>query len=179
MVTTNGPALSIGADAGLLDEPRAAAVTKALEGSGLSAQPMFAYLANTLRVGDREIPYSLVTALNDPNGSNDSNGSNDPNEIVLTDWAANDLNAKPGDSVTMEYYLYDEGQIVTRTATFRVARIVPLSTGDRDMAPTFPGHQRLADARVMGSAVPGGPSSQCARRTSASGSSIERRRRPS
>ena len=39
----------------------------------------------------------------------------------------------------MEYYLYEEGQIVTRSATFRVARIVPLSTGDRDMAPTFPG----------------------------------------
>ncbi len=97
---------------------------------------MFAYLANTLRVGDREIPYSLVTALNDSNGSN---APNDTNEIVLTDWAANDLNAKPGDALTLEYYLYDQGQTVTRSATFRVARIVPLSTGDRDMAPTFPG----------------------------------------
>src|SRR5688572_18251684 len=136
VLTTPGPALSIGADAGLLDAPRAAAVTKALTGSDLSVQPMFAYLANTLRVGDREIPYSLVTALNDPNDTNDPN---DPNAIVLTDWAARDLNAKPGDSVTMEYYLYDEGQVVTRSAMFRVARIVPLSTGDRDMAPTFPG----------------------------------------
>ena len=139
VVTTHGPALSIGADAGLLDAPRAAAVTKALEGSGLIAQPMFAYLANTLRVGDREIPYSLVTAVNDSHGPNDTNDTNDTNEIVLTDWAANDLNAKPGDSLTMEYYLYDQGQTVTRSATFRVARIVPLSTGDRDMAPTFPG----------------------------------------
>ncbi len=40
-------------------------MTKALEGTGLRAQPMFTYLANTLRVGDREIPYSLVTALNE------------------------------------------------------------------------------------------------------------------
>jgi putative ABC transport system permease protein len=132
-LTTDGPALSIGADAGLLDAPRAAAVTKALDGSGLHAQPMLAYLANTLRVGDREIPYSLVTALNDPNDPND------PNAIVLTDWAARDLNAKAGDSVTMEYYLYDEGEVVTRDAMFRVSKIVPLSTGDRDMAPTFPG----------------------------------------
>jgi ABC-type lipoprotein release transport system permease subunit len=131
--TTEAPVLSIGADAGLVDDPRAAAVTKALEGTGLRAQPMFTYLANTMRVGDREIPYSLVTALNDPNIEND------PNDIVLTDWAAVDLNAKPGDALTMDYYLYEDGQIVTRAATFRVAKIVPLSVGDRDMAPTFPG----------------------------------------
>ena len=56
--TVTGPssALSIGADSGLLDEARAAAVAKALEGTGLSAQPMFTYLANSLRVGDREVP---------------------------------------------------------------------------------------------------------------------------
>lgn len=138
-LTTGMPALSVGADAGLLDEPRAAAVTKALEDTGLHAQPMLTYLANTLRVGDREIPYSLVTAVNDPNVTNDSNDSNDSNEIVLTDWAAKDLNAKPGDSLTMEYYLYEDGQIATRIAEFRVSKIIPLGTGDRDMAPTFPG----------------------------------------
>jgi ABC-type lipoprotein release transport system permease subunit len=133
VLTAPTPALSIGADGGLLDEARTAAVTKALSGTSFRAQPMFTYLANTLRVGDREIPYSLVTALNDPNVSND------PNEIVLTDWAARDLNARPGDALTMEYYLYENGQIVTRSAPFRVSLIVPLSAGDRDMAPTFPG----------------------------------------
>jgi ABC-type lipoprotein release transport system permease subunit len=161
-LTIGGPTLSVGADAGLIDDPRAAAVTKALDGTGLRAQPMFTYLANTLRVGEREIPYSLVTALNGPNPpsppasalrlaqgrpersrgtarQDPSNDSNDPNEIVLTDWAATDLNAKPGDSLTMEYYLYEDGQIVTRSASFRVAKVVPLSAGDRDMAPMFPG----------------------------------------
>ena len=132
-VNVGVPALSVGADAGLVDDQRAAAVTRALDGTGLQAQPMFTYLANTLRVGDREVPYSLVTALSD------SNSPTDPNGIVLTDWAANDLGAKPGDSLTMEFYLYEDGQIVTRTASFRVERIVPLGAGDRDMAPTFPG----------------------------------------
>ena len=138
-VTGPSSAFSIGADGGLLDEARTAAVTKALEGTGLRAQPMLTYLANSLRVGDREIPYSLVTALNDPNDSNSASDPNDPNAIVLTDWAARELAAKPGDPLTMEYYLFEAGQIVTRTATFRVATIVPMSTGDRDMAPSFPG----------------------------------------
>jgi ABC-type antimicrobial peptide transport system permease subunit len=139
-LTAAGPALSIGADAGLLDASRVAAVKKALDGSSVRAQPMFAYLANTLRVGDREIPYSLVTALDDSSGApRSSSATPGQDEIVLTDWAAKDLNAKPGDSLTMEYYLYDQDEIVTRSAMFRVSTIVPLSTGDRDMAPTFPG----------------------------------------
>jgi ABC-type lipoprotein release transport system permease subunit len=139
-LAAGSPTLSIGADAGLLDDPRAAAVTKALEGTGLRAQPMFTYLANTMRVGDREIPYSLVTAVTPPSpAASARQAANDSNEIVLTDWAAKDLNGKPGDALTMEYYLYEDGHIVTRTANFRVAKVVPLSTGDRDMAPTFPG----------------------------------------
>ena len=39
----------------------------------------------------------------------------------------------------MEYYLFEDGQIVTRTAALRVTGIVPVSAGDRDMAPSFPG----------------------------------------
>ena len=170
-------AFSIGADAGLLDAPRAAAVTKALEGSGLSVQPMFTYLANTLRVGDREVPYSLVTAVNDPNGSNAPNSSNDPTAIVLTDWAAKDLGAKPGDSVTMEYYLFEDGQIVTRRAALRVTDVVPVSTGDRDMAPTFPG---ISDSPTLESWIRHFRLTfvASARRTSGTGSSTEQRQRP-
>jgi ABC-type lipoprotein release transport system permease subunit len=126
--------VSIGADAGLLDDTRVAAVRQAYTASSLRAEPMLTYLANSMRVGDREVPYSLVTALNGPNGSNDSNG------IVLNEWAAKELNARPGDRLTIEYYLFeDPGQLVTRTATFAVSRIVGIEAGDRDMAPTFPG----------------------------------------
>src|SRR6188474_1384392 len=55
--------LSIGSAAGLLDEAHAKAAASALEGTGMQAGALFTYLANSLRVGDREVPYSLVTAL--------------------------------------------------------------------------------------------------------------------
>ena len=55
--------LSIGSAAGLLDEAHAKAATSALQGTGMQAGALFTYLANSLRVGDREVPYSLVTAL--------------------------------------------------------------------------------------------------------------------
>ena len=126
-------ALSVGSSAGVVDEAHAAAVNKALEANGSKGKTLFTYLANTMRVGDREIPYSLVTAI-------DNGQESAPDSIVLNEWAASDLHARVGDPLTMDYYAWEEpGQLVTRSAMFRVAAIVPIATGDRDMAPTFPG----------------------------------------
>ncbi len=76
-----------------------------------NAQPAIAYLANTLVVGKRTIPYSIITGI-------DSRAKIGPlldnegqpivladDEIVLNDWAANDLQAKPGDLVTVTFYM--------------------------------------------------------------------------
>ena len=64
----------------------------------------------------------------------------DPNDILLTEWAARDLQVAPGDRVSLEYYLWtDGGQLVTRSADFRLAGIVPTGAGSRDLVPTFPG----------------------------------------
>ncbi|HYJ93060.1 MAG TPA: FtsX-like permease family protein, partial [Vicinamibacterales bacterium] len=135
--------LSIGSAAGLLDEAHAKAATSALEGTGMQAGALFTYLANSLRVGDREVPYSLVTALDlsaiqqppQPVQSNDSKDS-----IVLNDWAAGELKARAGDIVTMEYYAWEEpGRLVTKTTTLNVTGVVPVERGDRKMAPTYPG----------------------------------------
>jgi len=135
--------LSVGSAAGLLDEAHAKAATSALQGTGMEASALFTYLANSLRVGDREVPYSLVTALDlgaiqqlpQPAQSDDSR-----NSIVLNDWAAAELKARAGDTVTMEYYAWEEpGRLVTKTTTLNVAGIVPIDRGDRKMAPTYPG----------------------------------------
>ncbi|HEX5110291.1 MAG TPA: FtsX-like permease family protein [Vicinamibacterales bacterium] len=133
--------ITLGSAGGLLDD-RQAAAAEAARGTGMRAQPLMTYLANTLRVGDRETPYSLVTALDlyaiVRTEANDPNDPNDP--IVLTDWAASDLHARAGDRLTLEYYAWEEpGHLVTRSAEFRVAGVVPLGVGDRDMAPAFPG----------------------------------------
>jgi putative ABC transport system permease protein len=124
--------VEVGTPAGLLDDVRAAAVEKAVAGLGLRGISVFTYLANGLRIGDREIPYSLVTAtdlLPIP-----------PDGIVLNEWAASDLRARAGDALVMDYFAWEEpGQLATRSAPLRVAQIVPVATGDRDLAPLYPG----------------------------------------
>src|SRR5687768_14646037 len=127
----NGGGLSVESDAGLLTDQQVEAAQAGLTQAGAGSTPVFTYLANTLRVGDREIPYSLVTAM-------DSAISGEG--IVLSEWAATDRGAKPGDALTMEYYVWeDPGQLVTRSTELRVERIVPTGFGDRDLAPVLPG----------------------------------------
>jgi hypothetical protein len=48
----------------------------------------------------------------------------------------------------MEYLVWEEpGRLVKRTADFRIDRIVPIETGQPDMAPTFPGITDAAGLR--------------------------------
>ncbi len=140
----SGGVLSVESSALMLSAPVVAAVEKTASDLSLQRASVFAYLANTLRVGKREIPYSLVAAL-DPSlypGAADFDG------IVLSDWAASDLGARPGDRLTMEFFVWeDEGRVATREAAFQVESVVPMEgiAGDRDLAPSYPGISETDD----------------------------------
>ncbi len=129
-------ALSLETDSALLPDAlaeRAAATAGAL---GLRTEPVLTYLANAIRANGREIPYSVVTAL----GSAPAPPA--PDGITLNQWAARELGAKPGDAVSLDYYVWkSDGRLHTESATFRLAQVVPLDgeAGDRDFAPEYPG----------------------------------------
>ncbi|MBI1790258.1 MAG: FtsX-like permease family protein, partial [Acidobacteria bacterium] len=104
---------------------------------GLAVSPVFTYLANTIRIRERAIPYSLVAAT----------GPTQPEQssILLNEWAARDLQAKPGDTVTLDYYLWKEdGRLVTESAQFVFQGAV--NRYDRDLAPEYPG---MTDAKSL------------------------------
>lgn len=145
-------ALVVEADAGLLDRRRADAVDKAAAAMGLRPQPVLTYLANTLRVRDRQVPYSLIAAVDleaivpEPPPDPDSS----PPSIVINDWTARDLGAQVGDPLTLEYYVWqDPGYLETKTAAFRIAAIVPIAgaAADHDLSPSYPG---ITDADTLG-----------------------------
>lgn len=138
-----GQALSVERDQALLDDPLTVAAQKAAASVGLSTQPVLTYLANTVRAGEREIPYSLVSAVDGPaweEVAGDTPAAADA--IVLDDWAARDLSARPGERVTLVYYVWlEEGRLEERSADFRLARVAPMSglAADRDLTPEYPG----------------------------------------
>ncbi|MCG6927291.1 MAG: ABC transporter permease [Acidobacteria bacterium] len=130
----------------LVDDALAETARTVAARQGLKVSEIFVYLANTLRVGEREVPYSLVAAL-DPEtlggltrGEVPSGGERPP--IVLNDWAAADLHAKPGDTVTLDYFLWEEeGQLTTASADFELIAVTPMAgiAADRNLVPEYPG----------------------------------------
>ncbi|HEU0119163.1 MAG TPA: ABC transporter permease [Bryobacteraceae bacterium] len=107
---------------------------------GLRAESFLIYMANAIRTPSASIPYSLVVAKeNVPEGT-----------IVLNEWAAWQLQAKLGDPVTLDYFLWkQEGRLTTASNTFIVNGVQPRDLlGDRQMAPDYPGisdTQNLSD----------------------------------
>ncbi len=128
-------ALSVETASAVMSDAVVETVEKA---AGTNAEPIFSYVVNSIRVGDREVPYSIVTGIGHQDG------------ISLDDWAAKDLNAKAGDEVTLIYYYWEpSGSLVTRSAKLSLAKVVPM-TGlavDRDLTPEYPG---ITEAQTIG-----------------------------
>ncbi len=130
----------------LIDDQTAAHALSLGKTLGLLQRPVFSWLANSIRTGAAEIPYSLVAGVDDATLA-EINGDRaipqvEGTPIVLNQWAATDLNAKPGDTVTIAYYVWSaEGRLETQSAEFTVASITALSglAADRTFAPEYPG----------------------------------------
>jgi putative ABC transport system permease protein len=108
---------------------------------GLHVEPIYSYLANAIRSGAREIPYSVVAADDDFFMNRPSVTGNLP-PILLNDWAAKDLGIQPGAPVSLDYYVWlDDGQLHSESARFQLAGILPISgaAADRNLTPDYPG----------------------------------------
>jgi ABC-type lipoprotein release transport system permease subunit len=135
--------VSVESEGGVIDDALADRAAKAATAAGLRPEPIMTYLVNTIRLGSREVPYSLVTGLDLQVIAPDVRAEEtDRPPIVLNEWAARDLGARPNDTITLEYFVWvDPGRLVEQTADFQVAAIVPLSgaADDRQLAPDYPG----------------------------------------
>jgi len=143
------PAVEVRTDRIFLDDPTAKSALSAAPG----ARGVLSYFVNELRAGTRATPYSIVSAVATdpvPPGMADD-------EVVINQWLATDLQAKPGDSVTIRYFIAGpQRKLVEQTATFRVRSVVPIAgaAADRNLMPQFPG---VADSENCRDWEPGIP----------------------
>jgi len=126
--------------------------------SGTNPVAVLTYLANEIAIETTDngsknvqaIPYSTVSAV-DPilfsqwrrgAPAHQQETSLGAGQIVLTDWAAEDLGAKLGDRITLTYLkTADLGELETGRETFRLSGILELSgaVADSGFSPTYPG----------------------------------------
>ncbi len=138
------PAVLVESASGIVSEPLDTAARTAASTLGLAGTQVFTYLANTIRKGDRQIPYSLITAMDLallPKPSAPA-AVTSGETIVLNEWAARELAAVPGDAIEIEYYLWDPTTgLTTSRAAFTLGAVVPIAgiAADRRLAPEYPG----------------------------------------
>jgi ABC-type lipoprotein release transport system permease subunit len=150
--------LSLESDGALVTDELAHAAHATADAMKLREVGVFSYLANSIRANGREVPYSLVAAISDDEFNRiartgvsvtddvkqvegETNGEKFP-PIILNEWAARDTGAGLEDVGELDYYLWrEEGRLVTETARFRVAAIVPIKglAADRNLTPEYPG----------------------------------------
>ncbi len=132
-----------------LEEAVVEAVRRAVEGAG----GILTYFVNSMSVGGRRNSYSMVTAAGSPWTPADLADD----EIVLNQWLAEDLDAAPGDRLTMKYYAVGIGrELVEKEAGFVVKSIVPLSGiyADPGLMPDFPGLKDAENCRDWDTGFP-------------------------
>ena len=136
----------VGRASGIVDDGLARAAEQAAADLDLPVRPVEAYIATAIRAGDRQVPYSMVAALDldavapgpialrpdtaargaDETEPNDQSPLDDP-PIVLNSWAARDLDVSPGDTIWLSYHVWEpEGSLRTEMARFRLAAVVPI-----------------------------------------------------
>ena len=112
-------------------------------------QEVFTYLANWIQAGSRRIPYSTVTAVDSidsigPLLRDDGHAVQlEKDQIILNRWAAEELQAQPGDRIEITYFdpVTTHGRVEEKTAAFHLHSIVPLY--DDQQRPTLANDRHL------------------------------------
>lgn len=124
----------------------------------LNATGVLTYLVNTIEAENGEsngsglIPYSMVSAV-DPKKVSFLPDDWREDEIMLNQWAMDDLDVKTGDSITLRYFSVGERRkLVEETRKFILRGVCPnppmIPEGEEsDWTPQFPG---LSDAESCG-----------------------------
>ncbi|MEX2578973.1 MAG: FtsX-like permease family protein [Verrucomicrobiales bacterium] len=118
-----------------------AAIVDALDEIAEVGSPVLTYLATDILSGERATPYSMVAGVG-PALNRIVDESIPEDGIVLSDWLAEDLDAGPGDSVTLVYNVVGQGrELVEESRSFTVAKILPLGENgwNDSWTPDFPG----------------------------------------
>lgn len=101
---------------------------------------VFTYLATSMKTGGKVLPYSMVTGLSSFPVQDD--------QILLNQWAADDLGARPGDVIETHYLVMAPGgSLIEKRTVLRMAGVVPMTGlgADRTLTPTFPGIEEAED----------------------------------
>ncbi len=120
-----------------------------LLGSLPGADMILTYFVNAIDHKQSSVPYSFVSSVNNPELAS--------NEIILNQWAADDLNANLGDTIRLRYFeIGPLRQLVNKEANFILTEIIPMDSplADPTRVPHLPGLSDAGHCREWEAGVP-------------------------
>jgi ABC-type antimicrobial peptide transport system permease subunit len=129
-------------------DPENAKAINAVEGE---KKGILTYLVNELSFEDKSTPYSFVSAIDDKNLFNTED------DIIINSWLAEDLNAKVGDVISLNYYSMGAYRELEEHSTwFIVSKIIPTESAliDTLLMPDFPGLANAGSCSEWETGVP-------------------------
>jgi hypothetical protein len=128
-------------------------LASAIRNSVPEARGVLTYLVNEISFGDHATPYSLVSATDSGIMPVDPK----PGRMVINNWLADDLDVKPGDSVTLRYWVMGANRSLREaTSGFRIEAVVPIANSEsfRALMPDFPGMKNTGNCRDWETGTP-------------------------
>ncbi len=112
------------------------------------ASSVFSYFVNRFQLRGNETPYSFISTLTEGISGN---------EIIINEWLANDLNAKKGDTIPVQYFEVGPlRRLIERDTMFVVTQIVPIkgAWADVNRMPEIPGLSDAGHCRDWEAGIP-------------------------
>lgn len=132
-----------------IDQPTADLIKNEIR----DAHPFMTYLVNSLSHDKQQTPYSFVAAADDSYLKSPLK----ENEIIISSWLADDLEAVTGDTLVLSYFILGAmRQLVTDSTAFVVKEIVAVGDPRFDPAlmPDFPGLTEAGNCSDWETGVP-------------------------
>ncbi len=110
--------------------------------SGTNSKALFTYFVNAISASSNCTPYSFIAGILPDKIKDD--------EIIISEWLANDINAKIGNSISIKYFVAESlGRLRETNRYFRVSSIDAIAGSEitEQLTPNFPG---LSDADSCG-----------------------------
>lgn len=117
--------------------------------NNFDAELVLTYFANSIELADRKTPYSFVSGMNNELCASD--------EIIINQWLADDLKAKEGDTIKLNFFeMGPLRELINKEAFFVVKEIVPIEGvyADQDLMPYIPGFSDAQNCRDWDTGVP-------------------------
>lgn len=142
---TEGGFLDVKSERVFIDNPTRKALSRVAE----SAEPYLTYFVNSIESRSGQTPYSFVSTLPGAVLQDD--------EILINEWLANDLAARIGDSLMLEFFVVGPlRELEVDSAMFIIKDVQPIISypADRFLMPDIPGMSDAGNCRDWDTGVP-------------------------